>query len=230
MRVGAHRRAPVIGRMPGMRVALGLVLLLSSGVSAGDARTARGATPVAPAAGVLLVARRDLPDPNFHRAVVFLTAHGAGGSVGVIVNRRTRLRLVDAVPDLPGVEKTTHTLFFGGPVAATQVVMLMRNEQPGAEIAPVVDGVYLSADRDVLAALIARNKPARDLRLYVGHAGWAPGQLQQELARRDWYVIKADAGWLFADDVDTLWERLIDKLDPAALFVRAPAAVTAART
>ncbi len=212
-----------------MFMALGLIGLLAAGVSAGGALAARGATQVAPAAGVLLVARRDLPDWNFHRTVVFLTAHGAGGTVGVVVNRRTRLRLADAVPDLPGVEKTAHPLFFGGPVAATQVVMLMRNEKAREGVERVVDGIYLSADRDVLAALIARNKPARDLRLYAGHAGWAPGQLQHELARRDWYVVEADAESLFGDDVDTLWERLIDKLDPAARLVREPTGVATAR-
>jgi putative transcriptional regulator len=177
------------------------------------------ATQAAPAAGMLLVARRDLPDPNFHQAVVLLTAHGAGGSVGLIINRRTRFRLADAMPDMAGVDKVEHPLFFGGPVARAQIVMLMRNEREAEQIEPVMDDIFFSADRDVLESVLARKKPASELRLYMGHAGWAPGQLGHEFARGDWHVTKANAELVFGDDEATLWERLIRKLDPPGLFV-----------
>lgn len=169
---------------------------------------------------MFLVARRDLPDPNFHQAVVLLTAHGTGGSIGLIVNRRTRFRLADAMPDIAGMAKVEHPLFFGGPVARAQIVMLMRNERAAGQIEPVTDDIYFSADRDVLESVLARKKPASEMRLYMGHAGWAPGQLGHELARGDWHVIKADAKAVFGDDEATLWERLIRKLDPPGLFVR----------
>jgi putative transcriptional regulator len=177
------------------------------------------AAQAAPAPGMLLVARRDLPDPNFHQAVVFLTAHGAGGSVGLIVNRRTRFRLADAMPDMADVEKVQHPLFFGGPVSRAQIVMLMRNEREAEQIERVTDEISFSADRDVLESVLARKKPASELRLYMGHAGWAPGQLGHELARGDWHVTKANAELVFGDDETTLWERLIRKLDPPGLFV-----------
>jgi putative transcriptional regulator len=177
------------------------------------------ASQAAPAAGMLLVARRDLPDPNFHQTVVLLTAHGAGGSVGLIINRRTRFRLADAMPDMAGVDKVKHPLFFGGPVARGQIVMLMRNEKEAEQIEAVADDIFFSADRDVLESVLARKKPASELRLYMGHAGWAPGQLGHEYARGDWYTTKANAGLVFGDDEATLWERLIRKLDPPGLFV-----------
>ena len=210
------------------RGGVGLLALFGVGhatgaIAAAEVAAAAGSWPVAakaaPAAGMMLVARRDLPDPNFHQAVVLLTAHGAGGSVGLIINRRTRFRLADAMPDLAGVERVQHPLFFGGPVARTQIVMLMRNEKFAEQIEPVTDDISFSADRDVLESVLARGKPASELRLYMGHAGWAPGQLGHELARGDWYVTKASAEQVFSADETTLWERLIRSLDPPGLFV-----------
>jgi putative transcriptional regulator len=209
----------------------GVVLLALFGLghaactaSAPEPGAASGSRPVAaqaaPAAGMLLVARRDLPDPNFHQAVVFLTAHGAGGSVGLIINRRTRFRLADAMPDISGVEDVEHPLFFGGPVARAQIVMLMRNEKEAEQVERVTNEIFFSADRDVLESVLARKKPASELRLYMGHAGWAPGQLGHEFARGDWHVTKARAELVFGDDEATLWDRLIRKLDPPGLFVR----------
>ncbi|MCP9438261.1 MAG: YqgE/AlgH family protein [Nitrospira sp.] len=211
------------------RGAVGLLALIGFGYAAGATAAAPVGAAVAtrpvaakdaPAAGMLLVARRDLPDPNFHESVVLLTAHGAGGSAGLIVNRRTRLRLSDAMPELANVEKVEHPLFFGGPVARAQIVMLMRRERPAEQIERVTDDIFFSADRDVLESVLARKKPASELRLYLGHAGWAPGQLARELARGDWHVMKANAELVFSDDEATLWERLIRSLDPPGLLVR----------
>lgn len=174
---------------------------------------------LAPAAGVFLVARRDLPDPNFHRSVVLLVQHDERGTLGLIVNRRTRFRLHDALPDLPGAEAAGHPLYFGGPVGKTLLAMLLRNEKPGKHIESVTDDVSFSADRDVLEQLVARRKSAAELRLYLGHAGWAAGQLHHELARGDWHLAKADGKSIFGD-AERLWDRLIEDLDPPGFDVR----------
>lgn len=171
------------------------------------------------AAGVFLVARRDLPDPNFHRSVVLLVQHDERGTLGLIVNRPTHLRLRDALPDLPGAQAANHPLYLGGPVARTLLAMLLRNEEPATHIEPVVDDVAFSADRDVLERLIARKKSAAELRLYLGHAGWAAGQLHYELARGDWHLAKADGKSIFGDS-DRLWDRLIESIDPPGFDVR----------
>lgn len=170
-------------------------------------------------AGVFLVARRDLPDPNFHRTVVLIVQHDERGTLGLIINRRTRFRLHDALPDLPGAEAAGHRLYFGGPVGKTLLAMLMRNEKPGKTIDRVTDEVKFSADRDVLERLVAKKKPVTDLRLYLGHAGWAAGQLSHELARGDWHLAKADAKLIFGDS-EEVWDLLIEGIDPPGLDVR----------
>jgi len=174
---------------------------------------------LAPAPGMFLVARRHMPDPNFRRSVVLLLQHDENGTVGLIVNRPTNFRLQDALPDLPGVEAADHPLFLGGPVARTLLAMLLRNEGPSQTVERITDEVSFSADRDVLERLIARKKPAEEMRLYLGHAGWGAGQLVRELARGDWHLAKADAASIFGGE-EGLWDRLIEVVDPPGIEIR----------
>ena len=188
---------------------------------------AAGPSPYAPAfrvqraagAGLFLVARRDLPDPNFRRSVVFLLQHGDGGTLGLIINRRSRISLAEAMPDLRGVDKTRHRLFFGGPVALGRLLLLLRNEKDSPGIQRITEDVSFSADREVLEALIARRKPENELRIYMGHAGWGAGQLNYELARGDWHVIDSDTKAIFSANHEALWEKLIKTLEPAGMLV-----------
>ena len=66
----------------------------------------------------------------------------------------------------------------------------------------------------------AANKPAAELRLFAGHAGWSAGQLQRELDRDDWFIVPGDRSAVFDTTGSRLWERLIERLDPAGIFVR----------
>ena len=43
----------------------------------------------------------------------------------------------------------------------------------------------------------------------LGYAGWAPNQLENEIARGSWFTIAPDEALLFDDDVDTKWERAL---------------------
>lgn len=197
-------------------------LLLGLVLPAAARAPARGVAAAVPATGKFLVARRNLPSPNFFRTVVLLTAHDPDGTLGVIVNRRTGFDAGDLLPDLPAARGAGHAVFIGGPVAPHRIVMLLRRERVADTVERVTDEISFSADRSVLEALIARRKPASELRLYAGHAGWAPGQLDDELARGDWHLVDADAEAVFGDDSERLWERLINRVDPPGIRVHAP--------
>ncbi len=211
----------------GLAFTVSLLLLAPAGGRPGGiplgtrvALAARDQPDRPPAAGLFLVARRGLSDGNFERTVVFLLRHGEEGSVGLIVNRASRMRLSDAMPDIKESEAARHRLFFGGPVALARIVMLMRNERASAWVERVADDIYFSADRGVLDAVLSRKKPVSELRLYLGHAGWAPGQLDQELARGDWHLAEGDAESIFAAEPESLWEKLIRKIEPVGIQVR----------
>jgi putative transcriptional regulator len=139
-----------------------------------------------PPNGVLLVAKPGLADPNFSQTVVLASQAADGSTVGVILNRPTQAK---------------HERLF-------------RSERaPDAAAFPVANGIYLTMHPQNLENLFG-DRAARasgGYRLFTGFAGWAPGQLQSELAREDWFVLPASAGLLFRDDTSGMWEELVRK-------------------
>jgi putative transcriptional regulator len=140
--------------------------------------------------------------------VVLVTRHPGGGAVGVILNRPTRILASQLLPEHEGLRGRTDRLFAGGPVAPRGVVAVFRSgERPAAALRVLVD-VYLSLDGVFLDGLLRRPDAPRELRLYAGYAGWAPGQLEAEIARDDWYVLEVDHDTIFRADPATLWRQL----------------------
>src|SRR5262245_16121363 len=159
--------------------------------------------------GVLLVARPELADPNFRETVVLVTRHPGGGAVGVILNRPTPLRVNQLLPEHQAFRERADRIFSGGPVSPRNVVAVFRaKERPEAALRVLPD-VYLTLDGVVLDELLRRPDAPRELRVYAGYAGWAPGQLEAEIARDDWYVLEPDADTIFRADPATLWRDLM---------------------
>ena len=100
------------------------------------------------------------------------------------------------------------------------IMMLLRGAAAARGTALVAGSVYVGTDRRALAAALAANKSASEMRLYIGYSGWSPGQLDFELQRGSWHVVPARADEIFADDSDTLWQRLIERLEPEGIEVR----------
>jgi putative transcriptional regulator len=166
-----------------------------------------GAAPKA--AAIFLVAGAELMDPNFHQTVV-LVARGEGvpGPIGVVINRPTEVELAQVLPDAKGIDKVRERVFLGGPVARNVLAFLFRSAEPRKNAIAVLDGVYLSFDAELLAQLLAREKPGEGLRVYAGHAGWAPGQLEAEVARGFWKSARPDARSIFEAKPESLWPEM----------------------
>jgi putative transcriptional regulator len=168
---------------------------------------------------MFLVAKRALDGPHFGQSVVYLVEHGEDGTLGLIVNRSSDISLSEVLPDIKGEQATTHALFYGGPIGLPMILMLVRSESAATEMTHVADNVYISADRRVLDEVLAAKKPASEVRFYIGHSGWAAGQLDFELARGSWHVVAADTDAIFSDETDSLWHRLIERLEPRGIQV-----------
>ena len=163
--------------------------------------TSAGAQPQPDAPnGLLLVAKPSVLDPNFRETVVLVTQASDASTVGVILNRPTPRKH----------EATGEMLHFGGPVMREVLVALFRSEHaPQAAAFHILKGVYLSMHPQNIEALLAKREPR--YRLYAGFAGWAPGQLQSELSRDDWYTLAPTAELLFRTDTRGMWEELVSK-------------------
>lgn len=187
--------------------AAGLVLLLLSR----SVVMPQTAPQAALAPGRFLVASKQLRDPNFAATVVLLLNYGARGARGVIVNWPSDVKLASVFPRITGLRQRPDTVYLGGPVARNQLLILLRSDRPRSGAEHVVDGVYISTSRRVLVETLNRSASAASVHVYAGYAGWAPGQLDREVARGDWHVLPADAGTVFSETPDKVWRELIDK-------------------
>lgn len=189
--------------MPRVSAAIRLLLATALGAAAAGAPAQQDARPN----GVFLVAKPRLIDPNFRQAVVLVTRTPESGTVGVIINRPTKLRLRQFLSEEFATRNYRDPVFSGGPVMRQALVAVFRAEAPpSAPAFHVLKGLYLTMHPDNIQPLLA--DPARRYRLYAGFSGWAPRQLEGELERDGWYVLAADAETVFRRDMEGVWQEL----------------------
>lgn len=162
-----------------------------------------------PAKGNFLVASRRLVDPRFQETVVLLISHGADGASGVIINRPTEVRLVDLLPSVQGLKDRADVVYYGGPVEGHRMLMLIRSGEKPEEAGRVFGDVYFSSSRNTLENMLNAHKTTKQLRVYAGYAGWMPQQLDGEVSRGDWLIVRADARSIFEKKPSDVWPELI---------------------
>jgi putative transcriptional regulator len=158
-----------------------------------------------PLNAILLVARNELPDSNFADAVVLVLNNLGPGPAGLIINRPTQVPVSHLFPDLKRLASLHDKVYFGGPVEFGSVWFLFRAAKPPEHAVQACEGVYLSANRDLLLQLLGRDKPMDGLRIFIGYSGWAPGQLEDEIAHGDWKMERAEANAIFKHKPEHPW-------------------------
>ena len=143
--------------------------------------------------------------------VVLITQPREGGPFGVIINKPLEHRLAKVMPDQLKLKDTKDVVHFGGPVEPQGLTVLLRADKAPANSVRMLKDVYFITDPDAIDALLQRANPTRGLRVYAGHAGWAPGQLQRELERGAWHVLPADAATVFETPYKLIWPQLIKR-------------------
>jgi putative transcriptional regulator len=158
-----------------------------------------------PLTAILLVAKGDLRDPNFADSVVLVMNNLGPAPVGIVINRPTQVPVSHLFPDLKRLTPLHDKLYFGGPVEFGTVWFLFRAASAPEHAVKALDGIYLSANRELLLQLLGRDKPMDGLRIFVGHSGWAPGQLEAEIARGDWSLERAASEAIFNGKSEHPW-------------------------
>jgi putative transcriptional regulator len=180
---------------------------------------------MAPASGTMLIASRDLRDPNFSQSVILLFEHNEGGSMGVVINRPTRISAHEALPQIEGLDRYEGKVYFGGPVDVGTMVLLFRASEAPQGATRVLGDVYVARGAAVLAKLVEQGLDGVALRLYAGYAGWHAGQLDMEIARGGWHVLPGKADLVFDQKPADIWKKLLPPPDP--IMVLATPAVMA---
>ncbi len=169
--------------------------------------------------GQLLIAGPTLLDPNFHRTVVLMVEHSPEGALGLVLNRPSESNVREVVSELEEVLTADSPVFVGGPVQPGGLIVLARFPEP--EAAALVS----FADVGILQADVPLDDPPDLLaaRAFAGHAGWGPGQLDDELERGDWILEPATVDDAFTEDPHELWSAVLTRKGGSyALVARMP--------
>jgi putative transcriptional regulator len=173
--------------------------------------------------GYFLISEFDLMDPNFYRSVILMIAHDDEGAFGLVVNRPSSLALgevIDGVEDTPAAKIP---VFIGGPVQQNALFVLHMSQDREDEIPgikkPLGGVLFEPATRSLIeyltgewGALPEAQRPV--VRIYAGYSGWGPGQLENELKRSSWVVLKATEQVVFDPDPEAAWAQALAKKGP----------------
>jgi putative transcriptional regulator len=169
--------------------------------------------------GQLLIAGPALVDPNFWRTVVLVGEHTEEGALGVVLNRSSETSVDEALPELADLAEEMGPVHVGGPVQPSAVVVLADFADVAEADSLVLESVgFLPAEVDPTAL-----GEVRRARVYVGYAGWGPGQLDGELEEGSWIVEPALPDDVFTNDPDGLWSDVLRrKGGPFAVLAAMP--------
>jgi putative transcriptional regulator len=172
------------------------------------------------AAPLLLLSMPQMADPNFARTVVLLCEYTHKGAFGLVVNRQMDEPAWTMVKTDPPVKVDPELrLWIGGPVEPQRTWVLTSDAQgPEDEQREICPGVVLSVSHH-LTLQILQTPPSNHARIIVGYAGWAPRQLDSEIAASAWLTMDVDAGLIFNVPAELMWETALRRLgtDPAKL-------------
>jgi len=171
--------------------------------------------------GRLLLASPRLIDPNFFRTVVLVCGHDDEGAFGLVLNSPSDIAVGDHLPGWVERLRRPDVVFSGGPVQP-DTAMGIGLKTTGAPIgwSPVAGDVGLVdltlPPGDVVGHIAA-------LRVFSGYAGWGSGQLDAEIAGRDWVVAVSSPEDCFGDAPGGLWRAVLRRQEGgAALYAHFP--------
>jgi putative transcriptional regulator len=166
------------------------------------------------AVGRLLVASRDLGDPNFAKTVILLVHYTEGqGAVGLVLNKRTDVPISRVFHDLKEASGRKDPVYIGGPVELNSVLALLKSSAKPEGADKVFGDVYLIGNKELLTKTLGSSAEAAVFHTYIGYAGWGAGQLEHEVELGAWHIMPADAGTVFHADPDSVWPRLIHRTE-----------------
>jgi putative transcriptional regulator len=173
--------------------------------------------------GQMLIAMPTMNDERFARAVIYVCAHSIEGAMGIIVNHAASnidfpelLVQLEVIPAADRIQLPTQTnavkVLKGGPVETGRGFVLHSADFfIENSTLPIDEGICLTATLDILKAIARGNGPASAI-LALGYAGWAPGQLENEIQANGWLHCSADPELIFGTDIEKKYDKALAKI------------------
>ena len=172
--------------------------------------------------GQMLIAMPTMGDERFSRSVIYMCAHSSEGAMGIIVNHPAahisfsdllvQLNVIPAADNIQLPQAGDVKVMKGGPVDTQRGFVLHSSDfYVENSTLPIDEGICLTATLDILKA-IARGDGPKSAILALGYAGWAPGQLEQEIHQNGWLHCPADPELIFGEDTEGKYAKALRKI------------------
>jgi putative transcriptional regulator len=147
-----------------------------------------------------LIAMPNMVDPHFAKSLTFVCEHNEQGALGIVVNRPTEMNLHALLEQVSIATESDDfksvAVHFGGPVQVDRGFVLHTPVGQWQSTLAVGSEIGLTTSKDILQA-VARGEGPRQILVTLGYAGWAPGQLEHELAQNAWLTVQATSQVIF---------------------------------
>ncbi len=158
----------------------------------------------------LLIASPQLEDPYFKDSVVLILEHDDEETVGLILNRESRIDCIQIMQQFNLEWHGPHDhLLLGGPVDPKSLWMVHGEGWP-FDHKTIFNGVSVSRSEEALSVLCHSRE--QRLNVYVGYAGWGAGQLEREIQEGSWLTVDIDADFIFEIDRNEMWSEALARL------------------
>jgi len=165
-------------------------------------------------AGQLLVSSPAMSDPRFYQTVVLMVRHDHNGAFGIAINRpvqeRSLASLLAAMGEKESAVEGSVQIFAGGPVQPEIGFVLHSADYQRPDTVNIDAHLGMTASREILRDIANKHGPEKFL-VAFGYAGWAPTQLEGELAQGFWFTTPEDARLVFDLDRDKVWDDAVKR-------------------
>lgn len=165
--------------------------------------------------GHFLIAMPNLKDPNFYQALLYICEHSEQGAMGIIVNRPLNVGLGEILHHINIKTNNSKALqqqiYQGGPIQQDRGFVLHTPVEHWKSTLKVTEDIAITTSQDILSAVAEGDGPSEML-IALGYAGWAPGQLEQEIGNNAWLSEPAELDIIFSTPYEQRWKKAAENL------------------
>jgi len=172
--------------------------------------------------GKLLVARGGFGDSVFAETVILLVRYDHDGTMGITINRPTKVPISRALRELKGAGERSDPVYSGGPVGLQNVLGLLNASAMPEGAIHVTGKTYLVSNKPLMEKTLTEHAGPGEFRVYLGYCGWGPEQLENEVRQGVWHVLTGNQDLVFDPDPESLWSRLRERVEQRIALARVP--------
>jgi len=162
--------------------------------------------------GSLLIATPHINESTFSHSVILICSHDADGAMGIMINHIIEnisyKNLFDEFKIESEVAIEDLQVHYGGPLEINRgfVIFNFEGATPPPDCLVAFDNTAISSSVSILQD-IAVGKTQTEVLLALGYAGWAGGQLENEIAQNSWISVPATTDLIFKTSNAEKWKK-----------------------